>query len=104
MTTERMLLKNEADVPSMSLLVFLDRVENNLARMIALAGGPARRRPKITTQNLSQIVALRVRLWVTKCKTVTIAAAEMAAGAGASEALLAVQMVGPNVARYLALT
>lgn len=104
MTTERMRLKNEADVPSLSLLVFLDRVENNLARMIALAGGPARLRPHIKTHKLPQIVALQVRLGVTKCKAATIAEAEMAAGAGASEALLAVQMVGPNVARYLALT
>jgi D-threonine aldolase len=103
MTPEWMRLQNEAEVPSPSLLVFPERVESNLLQMIALAGGPARLRPHIKTHKLPQIVALQSRLGVTKCKAATIAEAEMAAGAGASEVLLAVQLVGPNVDRYLAL-
>jgi D-threonine aldolase len=96
-------LENESDVPSPSLLIYPDRVDANLRSMIARVGGPARLRPHIKTHKLPQIVARQVALGVTKCKAATIAEAEMAAGAGASDVLLAAQMVGPNVARFLAL-
>jgi D-serine deaminase-like pyridoxal phosphate-dependent protein len=48
-------------------------------------------------------VARQVELGITKCKAATIAEAEMAAGAGVSDVILAAQLVGPNVARFLAL-
>lgn len=98
-----MRLANEAEVPSPSLLVFPDRIEENLRRMIAMVGGPARLRPHIKTHKLPQIVALQVALGVTKCKAATIAEAEMAARAGVTDLLLAAQLVGPNVARFIAL-
>ena len=60
MTTDWMRLGNEADVPSPSLLVYADRVEENLRRMIAIAGSPSRLRPHIKTHKLAPIVALQV--------------------------------------------
>ena len=96
-------LENEAEVPSPSLLVFPDRVEENLRRMIALVGDVARLRPHIKTHKLPQIVARQVALGITKCKAATIAEAEMAARAGVRDVLLAAQPVGPNVARLVAL-
>jgi D-threonine aldolase len=98
-----MRLENESDVPSPSLLIYPDRVDANLRSMIARVGDPARLRPHIKTHKLPQIVARQVALGITKCKAATIAEAEMAAGAGAADVLLAAQMVGPNVARFLAL-
>jgi D-serine deaminase-like pyridoxal phosphate-dependent protein len=71
--------------------------------MIARVGDPARLRPHIKTHKLPQIVARQVELGVTKCKAATIAEAEMAARAGATDVILAAQMVGPNVARFIAL-
>lgn len=99
-----MRVENEAGIPSPSLLIFVERVEENLRRMIAIAGSPARLRPHIKTHKLAQIVALQVGLGVTKCKCATIAEAETAARAGATDVLLAMQLVGPNVARWIALT
>lgn len=104
MITDWMRLGNEADVPSPSLLVYADRAEENLRRMITIAGSPSRLRPHIKTHKLAPIVALQVGMGVTKCKCATIAEAEMAAGAGATDVLLAMQLVGPNVARWIALT
>lgn len=98
-----MQLSNEADVPSPSLLVFPDRVEENLRRMIAAVGDPARLRPHVKTHKLPQLVALQARLGITMVKCATIAEAEMTAGAGALEITLAVPLVGPNVPRLLAL-
>lgn len=96
-------LENEAEVPSPSLLIYPDRVDANLRSMIARVGDPARLRPHIKTHKLPQIVARQVELGVTKCKAATIAESEMAARAGATDIILAAQLVGPNVARFLAL-
>lgn len=96
-------LGNEADVPSPALLIYPDRVEENLRRMIARVGDLSRLRPHIKTHKLPQIVALQADLGVTKIKCATIAEAEMAAGAGACDIIVAMQPVGPQVARLLEL-
>ena len=96
-------LENEAEVSSPSLLIYPDRVEENLRRMIARAGGAERLRPHIKTHKLPQIVALQASLGVVKCKAATIAETEMAARAGAKDILLAAQLVGPNPARLVAM-
>ncbi len=99
-----MRVENEADVASPSLLIYAERVTENLRRMLAIVGSPARLRPHIKTHKLAPIVAQQVALGVTKCKCATIAEAELAARAGATDVLLAMQLVGPNVARWIALT
>jgi D-threonine aldolase len=94
---------NEAEVASPSLLINWESVEENLRRMIAMVGDPARLRPHVKTHKLPQIVARQVELGISKCKCATVAEAEMAAAAGARDVLLAAPVVGPNVARFLAL-
>lgn len=96
-------LVNEAEVPSPSLLIYPERVEENLRRMIARAGGVERLRPHIKTHKLPQIVALQAALGIVKCKAATIAETEMAARAGAKDILLSAQLVGPNPARLVAM-
>jgi D-serine deaminase-like pyridoxal phosphate-dependent protein len=96
-------LQNEADALSPGLLVYPDLVDSNLQRMIARVGDANRLRPHIKTHKLPQIVARQVELGITKCKAATIAEAEMAADAGARDILLAAQLVGPNVTRFLTL-
>jgi D-serine deaminase-like pyridoxal phosphate-dependent protein len=103
MTPDWMRLSNEADAPSPSLLIFPDRVEANLKRMIEIVGDVTRLRPHIKTHKLPQIVSRQVSLGISKCKTATIAEAEMAAQAGVRDVQLAVQLVGPNITRFLAL-
>ncbi|MBI5768472.1 MAG: D-TA family PLP-dependent enzyme [Verrucomicrobia bacterium] len=103
MTPDWLPLLDETATPSPALLVSPTAVEENLRRMIAHVGDPTRLRPHIKTHKLPQIVALQVSLGITKCKCATIAEAEMAAGAGAQEITVATQLVGPNVARFLAL-
>jgi D-threonine aldolase len=103
MIAEWLRVTNEAEIPSPSLLIFADRVEENLRRMIAIAGSPARLRPHIKTHKLAPVLALQVAMGITKCKCATIAEAELAARAGATDVLLAMQLVGPNLARWIAL-
>jgi D-serine deaminase-like pyridoxal phosphate-dependent protein len=103
LTPAWMQVTNEAEASSPGLLVYPERVNENLERMIRMVGDPLRLRPHIKTHKLPAIVTLQVELGIKKCKAATIAEAEMAAQAGARDVLLAVQLVGPNVPRFLAL-
>ena len=94
---------NAAEIPSPALLLHWESVEENLRRMLAMVDLPGCLRPHLTTHKLPQIIARLVQLGVTKAKAATIAEAEMAAGAGATDILLAAPLVGPTVPRFLAL-
>ncbi len=103
MDTRWAAIANLDEIPSPALLLFPERIDANLRRMVAAVGDPARLCPHIKTHKLPQLVARQVALGITRCKCATIAEAEMAAGAGATEILLATQLAGPNVARFDAL-
>src|SRR5207344_2513052 len=94
-------VENVADIPSPALLVYPDRVERNIRRMIEIAGGVARLRPHMKTNKLREVVRMHLDQGITRFKAATIAEAEMAASCGAPDVLLAYQPVGPNVARLL---
>jgi D-serine deaminase-like pyridoxal phosphate-dependent protein len=95
--------ENAAEIPSPALLIDLAAVDRNLARMLAIVGNAERLRPHIKTHKLPQLIHRQLALGIRKFKCATIAEAEMAAGCGGPEVLLAGQPVGPNVARLLAL-
>ena len=92
---------NVAEVDSPALLIFSDRVEENVRRMIALAGGPERLCPHVKTHKLAELVRRQLALGIKKFKCATIAEAEMVAGCDAPEVLLAYQLVGPKVQRFI---
>jgi D-serine deaminase-like pyridoxal phosphate-dependent protein len=92
-------VENEADLASPALLVFRERMESNLQRMIGFTGGPARLRPHVKTHKLAPIVSAQIALGVTKFKTATIAEAEMCAAVGAPDVLLAFPPAGPAAGR-----
>jgi D-serine deaminase-like pyridoxal phosphate-dependent protein len=96
-------LANEAEVPSPALLVYPDRVEENIRRMIVVAGGATRLRPHMKTHKLPEVIQLQLRHGISKFKCATIAEAEMTAAAGADDVLLAYPLVGPNLARFVKL-
>jgi D-serine deaminase-like pyridoxal phosphate-dependent protein len=91
------------NVPSPALLVYRDRVDENLRRMIAMAGGVERLRPHVKTHKMAEIVGLKLAAGISKFKCATIAEAEMLARAGARDVLLAYPMVGPNIGRLATL-
>jgi 3-hydroxy-D-aspartate aldolase len=96
-------VSNVAEVDSPALLIFPDRVESNVRRMIAIAGGPERLRPHVKTHKLAELVQMQLGLGITKYKCATIAEAEMVAACGAPDVLLAYQPVGPKVQRLVQL-
>jgi 3-hydroxy-D-aspartate aldolase len=96
-------ISNVSEVPSPSLLVYPDRVEENVRRMIAMAGGVERLRPHMKTHKMPEMIRLQLARGITKFKCATIAEAEMTAACGAKDVLLAYQPVGPNAIRLLQL-
>jgi len=99
-------LTNPQDVDSPGLLIAPDRVQANIDRMIAAAGGPAhtsRLRPHLKTHKMARVVRMQLDAGITRFKAATMAEAEMAAGEGATDVLIAHQPVGPKVARLAGL-
>ncbi|TVQ03017.1 MAG: D-TA family PLP-dependent enzyme [Planctomycetaceae bacterium] len=92
-------MENAAEVPSPALLIYPERVEENLRRMIAMSGGVAGLRPHVKTHKLPQIVAMKLGAGIEKFKASTIAEAEMTAAAGGRDILIAYQCVGPGAHR-----
>ncbi len=96
-------LANAHEVTSPALLIYPARVEENIRRMIAIAGGAERLRPHMKTHKLAEIIRLQLALGITKFKCSTVAECEMVAGCGAPDVLLAYPPVGPNIDRLLEL-
>ena len=97
-------IANAADVTSPSLLVYPDRIEENLRRMIAMVRGDVKRlRPHVKTHKLSPIVAMKRAAGITKFKCATIAECEMVAAAGGEDVLFSYPLVGANIPRFLEL-
>lgn len=96
-------VENIEEVPSPSLLVYPDRVEENLRRMITLAGDVKRLRPHMKTHKMPEVIRMHLSLGISKFKCATIAESEMTAEAGAEDILLAYPLVGPNISRFLQL-
>lgn len=92
------------ELVSPALLLWPDRVEQNIQHMLEFVKGNASRlRPHVKTHKMDEVVKLQIAAGITKFKCTTIAEAEMTAEAGAREVLIAYQPVGPNVKRVAAL-
>lgn len=94
---------NISEVPSPALLVFPDRVESNIRKMIEIAGDVNKLRPHVKTHKMPEIIRLQIKHGISKFKCSTISEAEMCAKNGASDILLALQPVGPNIDRFFTL-
>jgi D-serine deaminase-like pyridoxal phosphate-dependent protein len=96
-------LNDPSKINTPALLVFPDRIAENLARMIAIAGSTTRLRTHVKTHKTPEIIQLQVDKGITKFKCSTISEAEMIAMSGGKDVLLAYQLVGPNIQRFLKL-
>ncbi len=94
---------NVDEVSSPALLIYADRVEENIRRMIAMVGDVNRLRPHIKTHKMAEMIRLQLKHGITKFKCATIAEAEMTALNGAEDIFIAYQLVGPNIERFFGL-
>ena len=94
---------NEEEVFSPALMVYPERIESNIRKMIDIAGSLSRLRPHVKTHKMSEVVKLQMKHGINKFKCATISEAEMVAACGAEDILLAMQPVGPNLERFFSL-
>jgi D-serine deaminase-like pyridoxal phosphate-dependent protein len=83
--------------------VYPERIEENIKKMIAFAGGPKNLRPHIKTHKIAEIIHLQLKYKINKFKCATIAEAELLAICGAKDILFAMQPVGRNISRFFEL-
>jgi D-serine deaminase-like pyridoxal phosphate-dependent protein len=95
----RYAVRDTAAIFSPALLFYKDLIRANIARCLEIAGGPARLRPHVKTHKTREIVGLELDAGISKQKCATLAEAEMVAGCGAPDVLLAYNIVGPNCGR-----
>src|SRR6516162_1798222 len=92
-------LRDSSEVLSPGLVFYKDLIRRNIARMVEIAGNADRLRPHVKTHKTREIVRMELEAGINKHKCATLAEAEMLAGCGAPDILLAYPMVGPNCAR-----
>lgn len=97
-------IENADEIPSPALLVYPDRIRENIRRMVEMTGSADRLRPHVKTHKMAEVIKLQVAAGIVKFKCATIAEMEMCAGAGGKDLLLAYQPVGPNALRLLKLS
>jgi D-serine deaminase-like pyridoxal phosphate-dependent protein len=92
-------VNNIDSVDSPALLVYNERVQNNIATIVKSIDSLARLRPHVKTHKSTEVTRLMMQAGITKFKCATIAEAEMLATAQAPDVVLAYQPVGPKAGR-----
>lgn len=90
---------NTIDTPA--VLVYPERMRENILQVKQTVGNVQRLRPHIKTSKMTEAVQLLQGEGINKFKCATIAEAEMLGLAGAGDVLLAYQPVGPKIDRLL---
>ncbi|MEM7373336.1 MAG: D-TA family PLP-dependent enzyme [Bacteroidota bacterium] len=96
-------LRTPDAVDSPALLIYPDRVDENIRQLVAIAGHADRLRPHVKTHKMAEVAKLHLKYGIHKFKCSTISEAEMLASSGAQDVLLAYQAVGPKLYRLLKL-
>lgn len=96
-------IENINEVDSPGLLIYPDRIKENIRIAKSFLDDPNRLRPHVKTNKSPEVTRMFVEAGIVKFKCATIAEAEMLAMNGAKDVLLAHQPVGPKPQRLAAL-
>lgn len=96
-------IDNPEQVDSPALLVYPDRVKENIRILKSMIDDPLRLRPHVKTNKSKEDAQLMMQAGIHKFKCATIAEAEMLGMCKAADVLLAYQPVGPKLQRFIAL-
>lgn len=95
------IVDNADEVDSPALLVYPDRVKNNIRLLQNMMPDNNMLRPHVKTNKMAEVCRMMMDAGITKFKCATIAEAEMLGIIGAPDVLLAYQPVGPKVLRLI---
>lgn len=96
-------INNIEQIDSPALVVYPERIQENIDLAIRIAGGTDKLRPHVKTNKMREVCAMMLKSGITKYKCATIAEAEMLALVNVPDVLLAYQPVGPKIARLIEL-
>ena len=97
-------LINEIDqLDSPGLVIYAERVKENIQKLIDGIDDLARLRPHVKTHKSSEVTKLLLAAGINKFKCATIAEAEMLGLCNCKDVLLAYQPCGPKLERFVAL-
>jgi len=103
-STEWFTIQNVHTLDTPALVVYPQRVLENIRILKSFVQDTSRIRPHVKTNKSPEVAAMLLQAGITKFKCATIAEAEMLASAGAPDILLAYQPVGPKARRFVSLT
>lgn len=92
---------DQLDTPA--LVLYPDRIRQNIDLLIKIIGDKSRLRPHVKTHKSREVTRLLLEVGIRKFKCATIAEAEMLASCGATDILLAYQPNGAKIHRLLTL-
>lgn len=94
-------IENIEEVDSPSIVLYEDHLMYNLNQMIHMVGkNTSLLMPHIKTNKMPKVIERMISMEIKNFKASTIAEAEMAAGEGAEQVLIAHQLVGPKIQRF----
>src|SRR5664279_1715190 len=99
--SEWYLLKDIDAKDSPALVVYRERVLENINTLISMIDDVKRLRPHVKTHKSIDATRLLMDAGINKFKCATIAEAEMLGIAGAADVLLAYQPMGPKLKRFV---
>ncbi len=96
-------IKTIDTIDTPALVLYYDKIIENIDRMISVAGDSERLRPHVKTYKIAEVVKLMQRKGISKFKCATISEAEMLGMIEAEDVLLAYQPIGPKIKRLIKL-
>ena len=89
------------NIDSPALIVYKDRVQQNIQNVLTMVKDPAQLRPHVKTNKMLEVCRMMMEAGIRKFKAASIAEAEMLGMAGAADVILAYQPVKPKFLRLL---
>ncbi|MEP6596062.1 MAG: D-TA family PLP-dependent enzyme, partial [Ginsengibacter sp.] len=96
-------IKNIDSIDSPALIIYTERVAENISELKSMIDNVQRLRPHIKTHKTKEATLLMMQAGINKFKCATIAEAEMLAMNNTPDVLLAYQPVGPKLQRFIEL-
>jgi D-serine deaminase-like pyridoxal phosphate-dependent protein len=97
------LINNIDEIDSPALIIYKERVIQNINTAIQMVGDVKKLRPHVKTHKAKEVAQLMMDAGINKFKCATIAEAEMLAMIKADDVLLAYQPLGPKLQRFIKL-
>jgi D-serine deaminase-like pyridoxal phosphate-dependent protein len=96
-------IKNINEIDSPALVIYSQRVKENIQILLSMIDDVSRLRPHVKTHKTIEATLLMMDAGIHKFKCATISEAEMLAMAGAPDVLMAYQPVEPKLQRFITL-